>query len=162
MHFMAVLKVLILLWLANGSPVVVKWILGEKLNWPLDGGWKFFDGRPLFGASKTLRGIAAAVLVTSFAAPLLGLGMEVGAMVAVLAMAGDLFSSFIKRRLGLPPSSRAVGLDQVPESLFPLLACSNLLSLTIVDVAVGTAVFFVGAVLLSRLFFRLHLRDRPY
>lgn len=162
MHFMAVLKVLILLGLANGSPVVVKRILGEKLNWPLDGGWKFFDGRPLFGASKTLRGIAAAVLVTSFAAPLLGLGMEVGAIVAVLAMAGDLFSSFIKRRLGLPASSRAVGLDQVPESLFPLLACSNLLSLTIVDVAVGTAVFFVGAVLLSRLFFWLHLRDRPY
>jgi CDP-2,3-bis-(O-geranylgeranyl)-sn-glycerol synthase len=78
------------------------------------------------------------------------------------AMAGDLFSSFLKRRLGLAPSSRATGIDQIPESLFPLLACARLLSLTVVDIAAGTAIFLIGEVVLSRLLFKFHLRDRPY
>src|SRR5262249_24399228 len=52
-------------------------------------------------------------------------------------MAGDLFSSFLKRRIGLGPSSKATGLDQVPESLFLLLACQPVLSLTAIDIAVG-------------------------
>jgi CDP-2,3-bis-(O-geranylgeranyl)-sn-glycerol synthase len=77
-------------------------------------------------------------------------------------MAGDLLSSFLKRRLGLPPSSKASGFDQIPESLFPLLACQLPLSLTAVDILTGTAIFFVGEVLLSRVLFRLHVRDRPY
>src|SRR5215469_13392815 len=92
----------------------------------------------------------------------LGLHFWIGLLVAGTSMAGDLFSSFLKRRIGLGPSSKATGLDQLPESLFPLLACQPLLSLTAVDIAVGCAVFFAGAVLLSRLFFWLGLRDRPY
>jgi len=77
-------------------------------------------------------------------------------------MAGDLFSSFLKRRLHLSPESRATGLDQVPESLFPLLACRKLLSLTALDITVTVLIFFIGAVLVSRLLYKLHLRDRPY
>jgi hypothetical protein len=77
-------------------------------------------------------------------------------------MAGDLLSSFLKRRLGLAPSSRATGLDQIPESLFPLLACRSALALTAMDIATGCVIFFVGELLLSHLFFRLGLRDRPY
>jgi hypothetical protein len=77
-------------------------------------------------------------------------------------MAGDLLSSFIKRRLDRPPSSRATGLDQIPESLIPLLACRTALSLTVWDIIVTAALFFAGEVALSRLFYRLRLRDRPY
>jgi CDP-archaeol synthase len=77
-------------------------------------------------------------------------------------MAGDLLSSFVKRRLHLPPSSRASGLDQVPEALFPLLACRNLLSLAAADIAVRVVMFFVGEVVLSRLLYALNLRERPY
>jgi len=83
-------------------------------------------------------------------------------VVATTAMAGDLLSSFLKRRLALQPSSQAVGLDQIPESLFPLLACRQALSLTVLDIVVGTAIFFLGEVVLSRVLFRLHVRDRPY
>jgi hypothetical protein len=93
---------------------------------------------------------------------LLGLQFWLGLLVASTAMAGDLFSSFLKRRLQLAPSSKATGLDQLPESLFPLLACQPLLSLTAIDIAVGCAIFFAGQILLSRLFFWLRLRDRPY
>ena len=77
-------------------------------------------------------------------------------------MLGDLFSSFVKRRMKLPPSSRALGLDQVPESLFPLLACQGALELTVTDISSVVAIFFVGDVLLSPLFFKLKIRKRPY
>ncbi len=60
------------------------------------------------------------------------------------------------------PSSMAIGLDQIPESLFPLLACRLALPLTMLDIGVATIVFFVGELVLSRILFRLHLRDRPY
>jgi hypothetical protein len=77
-------------------------------------------------------------------------------------MAGDLFSSFLKRRLRLPPRARATGLDQLPESLLPLLACREALSLTTLDVAVIAGLFFLGEIILSPLLFKIHLRDRPY
>ena len=157
-----ILQLVFLLTMANGTPVIAKKILGDRLSYPLDGGRRFLDGRPTFGASKTLRGVLLSVLATSVAAVVVGLDWKVGALVGSFAMAGDLFSSFVKRRLDLPPSSRASGLDQIPESLFPLLACRTVLPLTITDIAVGVAIFFAGEVFASRWLYRLHLRDRPY
>jgi CDP-2,3-bis-(O-geranylgeranyl)-sn-glycerol synthase len=77
-------------------------------------------------------------------------------------MAGDLVSSFLKRRLRLPAGARASGLDQVPESLFALLACRHALSLTAGDIAAGVVIFAIGDVLVSRLLYKFHVRDRPY
>ena len=162
MHYAAVLQLLVLLALANGSPIVAKWIFDARFAWPLDGNLKFIDGKPLFGSSKTLRGIAVSLVITSIGAPLLGLTAAVGLLVASTAMAGDLLSSFLKRRLGMPSGGRATGLDQIPESLLPLLACRQLLSLTTLDIVVGTAIFFIGAVVLSQLLFEWHVRDRSY
>ncbi|QXX74914.1 CDP-archaeol synthase [Methylovirgula sp. HY1] len=162
MHYLVVLKLLILLALANGSPIIAKWIFHARFGLPLDGNLKLHDGRPLFGAAKTIRGTLVSLVITSACAPLLGFSFAVGLLVASAAMAGDLLSSFLKRRLGIPSSGRATGLDQIPESLFPLLACAELLSLTALDIIVGTAVFFMGAVVLSQLLFRLNVRDRPY
>jgi CDP-2,3-bis-(O-geranylgeranyl)-sn-glycerol synthase len=157
-----ILELLTLLTVANGTPVVTKRLFGGAFAQPLDGGALFADGRPLFGPSKTIRGVVLATLATTAAAAALGLGWKVGALIGIVAMAGDLSASFIKRRLGLAPSSQAVGLDQIPESLFPLLAARLLLPLTVLDVAVATMLFFVGELVLSRLLFRLRLRDRPY
>jgi CDP-diglyceride synthetase len=162
MQYLAILQLLILLMLANGSPVVAKKIFGNYCSWPIDGNIKFVDGRPLFGASKTVRGILVSIFITSACAPLLGLTLKIGLVVATMAMAGDLLSSFLKRRLGLQSSSKAMALDQIPESLFPLLACRQALSLMALDIIAGTAIFFVGEVVLSRVLFRLHVRDRPY
>jgi CDP-2,3-bis-(O-geranylgeranyl)-sn-glycerol synthase len=77
-------------------------------------------------------------------------------------MLGDLVSSFIKRRLGMPASSRATGLDQIPESLLPALACSPMLGLSFVDICVVVAAFFIGEIVLSLMLFKWHLRDRPF
>ena len=162
MHPVIVLQLLILLMLANGTPVIAKKVFGDRYSRPLDANLAFGDGRPVFGKSKTTRGIVLAVLVTAAGAPLIGLDWRAGLLVGSFAMAGDLFSSFCKRRLGLPPSSRASGLDQIPESLLPLLACRDLLGLAAAVIAACVVLFVVGEVVLSRVLFALRLRDRPY
>jgi CDP-2,3-bis-(O-geranylgeranyl)-sn-glycerol synthase len=162
MHEVLVVQLLVLLGVANGTPVALKSILGDRFAYPIDGGARLADGQPLFGHSKTMRGVLLAVLATTLVSLLLGLGWKVGVLVGVAAMAGDLFSSFTKRRLGLAPSSMALGLDQIPESLFPLLACRLLLPLSFFDVGAGVTLFFIGGLILSRILFRFNLRDRPY
>ncbi len=162
MALLTIAQLLALLALANGTPMAAAKILGRRLATPLDGNLRFFDGRPLFGRSKTVRGVVLSILVTTAGAPLLGLEWGVGLLIGAWAMAGDLSSSFCKRRLGLAPSSPALGLDQIPKSLLPLLACRNLLSLTAIDLAAVVVIFFVGEVLLSRLLYALDLRERPY
>jgi uncharacterized membrane protein len=147
---------------ANAVPVLAKRLFEDRLAYPVDGNLKWFDGNPLFGSSKTVRGIVLSLAATAAAAPLLGLQVRTGLLAAASAMAGDLLSSFTKRRLGLAPSSRATGLDQIPEALLPLLTCSWALGLNALDIVVGVAVFMIGGMALSRVFYRLRLRDRPY
>ena len=162
MQLLHILQLFVLMTLANGTPIVAKKIFGPRFSFPLDAGTIFLDGRPLFGPSKTIRGVLISVLITTASAPLIGLDLTIGSIIAGAAMAGDLFSSFVKRRLNSPPSSQALGLDQVPESLFPMLACRDALSLTIADITLGVGIFFISALILSRFLFRAHLRDEPY
>ncbi len=162
MQPVAILQLMVLLTLANGTPVIAKKIFGSRFARPLDGGITFIDAHPLLGSSKTIRGVFVSIVITTAGAPLVGLELNVGALVAATAMAGDLFSSFMKRRLNLRPSSRALGLDQVPESLLPLLACRDLLSLTYGDIALAVGIFFAGELILSHFLYKAHIRDEPY
>ena len=161
-HPLTITQVVILLAVANGAPLVAKKVLGDRLSCPLDGGLAFVDGRPLFGRSKTVRGIVLAILLSVLAAPVIGLSWQLGAVIGSAAMAGDLFSSYVKRRLDLAPSSRATGLDQIPESLLPLLVCRGALALSGPDIAICVAVFFVGEMALSALLYKAHIREQPY
>ena len=162
MHPWIVLQLLIVVAAANGAPVLAKKIFGDRFAKPLDGGLKFHDGRPIFGPSKTFRGLVAAVFAAAVAAPLVGLPPAVGVVAGAGAMTGDLISSFIKRRMGKASSSRATGLDQIPESLIPLFLCAFLVGLSIVDIVLGTILFMLGEMILSPLLFRLGIRSRPY
>src|SRR5258705_6675881 len=105
MQLLHILQLLALMTLANGTPIVAKKIFGPRFSFPLDAGTIFFDGRPLFGPSKTIRGILISVLITTASAPLIGLDLTIGAIVAGAAMAGDFFSSFTRRRLNIPPTA---------------------------------------------------------
>jgi CDP-diglyceride synthetase len=162
LHILALAQALLLIAVANGVPVLAKWFLGDRWSWPLDGGLVLRDGQRLFGKSKTIRGIALAVLCSTLAAQSLGIGAWSGLVSGLGAMAGDLVSSFTKRRMGLEASSMAPGIDQVPESALPLLLMMDPLGLSAVDVALGVAVFWLGELALSRLLFRIGMRDRPY
>ena len=162
MDFVLLGELLVLLTVANGAPVVMTKLLKKRMSWPLDAGARFLDGRPLFGASKTIRGVLSSLLLTTLASRLMGFGYGFGAIMAVASMSGDLFSSFVKRRLNLAPSSMAIGLDQIPESLAPLVAVRLMAQLTALEIVVATAIFFVGELLLSRLLYQLNIREKPY
>jgi CDP-diglyceride synthetase len=162
MQWLLILKLLILLAVANGSPVIAHKFFGKSLNQPLDCGVAFLDGRPFFGRSKTIRGIVVSLIATSAFAPVVGFDWISGLTFASVAMVGDLTSSFLKRRFGLSPSSRAIGLDQVPESLFPALAVRSILGLSLFDIILIVIIFFSGEVFFSRLLFKWNIRNRPY
>jgi CDP-2,3-bis-(O-geranylgeranyl)-sn-glycerol synthase len=162
MHPDRIVELLLLLAIANGTPVLVKRLFGKFLAYPLDGGRIFLDGRPLFGSSKTVRGIATSIVATAALAPLLGTEFVTGLVIGIATMVGDLLSSFLKRRLGYAASSRAFGLDQIPESLLPAVISKDLLELSLVDMACVVAIFFLGEIVLSRILFRLHIREQPY
>ena len=156
------LKLLLMLFIANGAPVLVKYFLGKRFCYPLDFNLKFIDDRTLFGKSKTFRGLVAAVIVATATAPLMGFHWSTGMVIGIAAMTGDLLSSFIKRRLNRPVSSQAYGLDQIPESLVPLLACKLILDLDWITIITVVAAFFIGSIILSRVLYKLHIRERPY
>ena len=128
-HALVILQSLILIAVANGGPVLFARMLGRRFAGPIDGGFVLRDSHPLLGRSKTWRGLAAAIVLATCVAVLVGLPWQAGAVIGVSAMAGDCLSSFVKRRLALEPSSMALGLDQVPESLFPAVASSVYLPL---------------------------------
>jgi CDP-2,3-bis-(O-geranylgeranyl)-sn-glycerol synthase len=149
------LSLLLLLILANGSPIVVRALLGRRWVLRLDGGRALADGQPLFGTSKTVAGAVGAVLTSTLAAIALGLDWWMGFLIGGLAMLGDLGSSFVKRRLGLRSGAMALGLDQIPESFLPLLACKPLLGLSWGQVLLLTLGFLLADLLISQVFYRL-------
>lgn len=112
---------LVLLLAVNALPFLADMALGERRRRPVDGGRCWRDGQRLFGAHKTWRGIAVAVAGGAALGPLLGVGWWQGAVVGLLAMVGDLLSSFIKRRYRDPEGSPKLILDQLFEALLPTL-----------------------------------------
>jgi hypothetical protein len=160
--WMLSLQLLLLLGVANATPILATKLLQHRFSAPLDCGILLPDGERLFGDAKTVRGVALSVLCTTGVALLLNMDWIAGATIAAVSMLGDLFSSFVKRRLHLVPHSQAFGLDQIPEALLPLLAVKVRFGLTIEDIAVLVFAFVVLEIVLSRVLFWLKIRDRPY
>lgn len=156
------IQAIALLVVANGAPVLVNKILGKRWAWPVDNSLKLPDGHRLFGNTKTWRGLCSAVFFTTLAAILSGLEPLTGMLFGTLAMTGDLLASFIKRRLGRAESSRARGLDTVPESLLPILVLKEPLALSLIDIMLVVVLFFLIEELISPVLYRLHIRKRPY
>jgi len=154
--------ILALLISANAAPILATKLLPTVGAYPIDIGTTFIDRKPLLGESKTVRGLLAALIITSVIAPIVGLPVAIGLTVAVGAMIGDLASSFIKRRLGVAASGKAPGLDQIPESLIPLLFIQSQMNFGIYDIALLLTLFVVLEMVLSRIFFRWRIRRRPY
>ena len=142
--------ILFLLWV-NGLPPLANMIWGERFNRPVDGGRLWFDGRPILGSHKTIRGLLISILGGAAVSPILGLSWKVTAIAAFLAMAGDMLTSFIKRRLGFSPSRQVPGLDQLPETLLPLTIYAGTLRLQWFQVLILAAVFLVLDLLFTRL-----------
>jgi CDP-diglyceride synthetase len=147
---------------ANGVPILTRHAVPAAWMKPIDNGRLFFDGKPLLGTSKTIVGLLAAMSITTLLAALMGLAWQTGLTIGSFAMLGDLFASFIKRRIGLPSSAMAPLLDQVPEALFPLLAYSLIEDINWSAVLIITVAFVIADLLMSRLAFHLGIRNHPY
>ena len=156
------LKLLLLLLVANGAPILTRKLLEARFDLALDGGQLTPKGKPWLGPSKTIRGLISAIMTTTLISPLLGFSLGFGFVFGLLAMAGDLLASFTKRRLGLASSSQAIGLDQIPESLIPLIYCAYSLGLGWLSVFVTVLAFWITEILLSRFLFRIGIRRHPY
>lgn len=142
---------LILIIVANGAPVLAAYLPGCWLKVPLDHGRHWRDGHRLLGDSDTVRGVIASLLLTTVVAFSLHRCASIGFLIALFAMIGDAVSSFVKRRLGLDDGARALGLDQVPESLLPLLVMMPLYGLTWTDILIVVSGFVLFSVLISPL-----------
>ncbi|MBI1422746.1 MAG: CDP-archaeol synthase [Gammaproteobacteria bacterium] len=156
-------KALLLILVANSAPILVRQIaVLARLDYPIDFRYRFIDGNRWLGDSKTWRGLIAALLATMFCSFIIQTGWGTGLIVGALAMSGDCLSSFCKRRLAINPSGMALGLDQIPESLLPLLYLHHVWQLDWLDVWLLVVIFMLLELSLSRILFRLHIRKRPY
>jgi len=153
---------LFLIFSANSAPILATHLLSGRFDRAIDGGRRWQDGRPLLGASKTWRGLISGVALPTMLAPLLGWPPQHGTLIGASAMLGDLCSSFVKRRLALPPEARATGLDQLPEALIPTLIATTFLSINGWELIVIPVTFMLIEISISPLLYRLHLRNKPY
>jgi CDP-2,3-bis-(O-geranylgeranyl)-sn-glycerol synthase len=150
------LKLLVLIIVANLAPVIGQTLLRNRFAYPLDLGVRFLDGRPLLGSSKTWRGYLCAIPITILCAWAEGLDMATGLVFSLSALVGDSLTSFIKRRLGLVSGAQAPGLDQVLESLLPLLVVQHRFDLALSGI-LGVVLTFI---ILDLIFWRYY--PRPY
>ncbi len=155
-------ELLVLLGTSNTLPIIARVVLKTRFDWPVDFNRAFFDRRPLFGPHKTWRGIAASLSGTALLSWILGFGFLTGFWLAFLSMAGDLISSFIKRRFDLKSGARATGLDQTIESFLPLAVMKDHLHLSWTDCFGITIVFILVEIVFSPIFYHLGFRRRPY
>ena len=93
-------------YVANGIPLV----LGGGT--PIDLGKKFFDGNPILGKGKTIRGFLLGVIAGTIIGFLEG-NLVLGLLLSIGALLGDLTGSFLKRRIGIKRGQPAWGLDQL-------------------------------------------------
>jgi len=156
------LELFVMLVLANGTPVVAAALLKKRWSAPVDGGRLWSDGRPVFGDSKTWRGVVSGALACALFALLTGLGFVFGLLFGLFALAGDMLSSFIKRRRGMASSARAVGLDQIPEALLPMLLAMWWLPVSLWMLLVVVAFFTLANIVGSPLLYRLGIRRQTH
>ena len=156
------IQLLLLIIVANGAPIILRTLLKDRFDRAIDLGLVLPDKKPLFGKSKTWRGFIGSIVLTAAAAVFLGYSLSTGAQIAFFALAGDLCSSFIKRRLGMAPSSMAPLLDQVPESLLPAVMLKDVFDLDTQAIMILVSVFVVIELILSNVLYKLGIRNRPY
>ncbi|MEM2351709.1 MAG: CDP-2,3-bis-(O-geranylgeranyl)-sn-glycerol synthase [Thermoproteota archaeon] len=152
---------------ANASPVIFG---GGK---PIDLGKKFFDEKPIFGPHKTYRGFISGVLIGTAVgwaqeniALLIGLSCGstlLGFLLSLGALIGDLFGSFLKRRLNIRPGAMLPIVDQIDFVLFALLFASLSGKLPSIIGIIIIIILTIPIHLFTNLIaYLLHLKDSPW
>ena len=160
-------------YVANATPVPLAKILKKKTT-PIDGGRFAWDGRRILGDGKSWEGLFSGVAGGTLIGMILYLVGNLGgfrsisepAVLSVGAMIGDIFGSFIKRRIGLKRGDPAPGLDQLGFLITALITSAAIYGVQYwFDLMTLTCILAITAILhLSTNFvaYLLKLKDRPY
>lgn len=159
---MVYVQLLMVLIAANGAPILGRLLMKNYWNTPIDLGNRFMDGRPWLGPSKTYRGVFFGMAIAGLMAQVVALPFEIGVLVGALAMSGDCLSSFVKRRFGLSSEAMALGLDQIPESLIPLVGMKSVYGLSWSGIGLTVGAFLILELGFSLLLFKFDIRKHPY
>ncbi len=155
LDFVSLVLFLIPVYIANAIPVVLG---GGK---PLDLGTKWFDGKPLFGNGKTIRGFIAGVFGGTLGGFIISqyylipyfdnLELQVMGVFALSlgTMVGDAFGSFVKRRFRVD-SGKPFFLDSIMFLLFALIFVYPFVNLSLYE-PLNILFFFILTVVLHPL-----------
>jgi len=152
-------------YVSNATPTIFG---GGK---PIDLGKNFFDGKRIFGDHKTIRGLISGILfgiLTGILLFLMGLesdfyiSLNRAFLLSIGTHIGDLFGSFIKRRIDLEPGAGAPILDQLGFLIFALL-----LTYPVYPLDMGSIIFLVILTLILHpltnfIAYILKLKEKPY
>ena len=159
-------------YVANATPVPLAKIL--KKTTPIDGRRSAWDGRRILGDGKSWEGLFSGIAGGTLIGMILYLVGNLGgfrsisepAVLSVGAMIGDIFGSFIKRRIGLKRGDPAPGLDQLGFLIIALITSAAIYGvqgwfdlLTLACILVITAILHLSTNFVAYL---LKLKDRPY
>lgn len=142
---------------ANITPVILKKV--NLLNYPIDFNLKI-KGEPVFGSNKTIKGVIGGILMAIlivliqnyFCGYFIPISLifywkynplTLGICLGCGTMFGDLFKSFIKRRLKIPPGRVWFPFDQLDWIVGSYLFISPFITFSITQVLVGLILFSI-------------------
>ncbi|MEM2994489.1 MAG: CDP-2,3-bis-(O-geranylgeranyl)-sn-glycerol synthase [Candidatus Bathyarchaeia archaeon] len=133
---------------------------------PIDFGRKFFDGKPVFGRNKTIRGfifgLTAGTTVGLLESAFYNYPTPFGLLLSLGALLGDLTGAFLKRRLGIPPGGLLPIIDQIDFVAGALLLA---LPLQILNLNLGITVLIITPpihLLTNYAAYKLGLKSNPW
>jgi len=95
-----IFKFWLILMVTNGTPMLAAALWPGLRRRPVDNGRRLADGQPLLGHHKTWGGLLSGILAGGLCGGLMGLSLPMSSLIAGTSMLGDLFTSFLKRRMG--------------------------------------------------------------
>ena len=162
---------------ANSSPLILRNIVKNHRFTPVDSNKVLADGERVFGNNKSWEGIAAGIcgglLVGFIYVLILGSSNWIiyGFLMGLGAMLGDLFNSFIKRRLRIKPGNPFIPLDQVTFLygayllIFPVRSLylgSLVKEVTLADLAMATYLVMFLHPLTNLIAYLLKFKEEPW
>lgn len=156
-----VIRIVFFLLLVNGLPPLIALPAKGLFAQPVDCGMNWLDGKRIFGSNKTIRGVLIGIIGGTMLFPLLGQPVQTACTAAMLAMLGDLSSSFIKRRMALPSGSEVAFLDQLFEALFPILYLASAVPFGFLKAAIILVLFITVAYVSSRIWSIMTVPEIP-
>ena len=155
------IKILILLWSINLTPVLLAFFFEEKWDTPLDRGMLFMDGKPFLGSHKTMRGTLGGIMAGILVGFVTGISLWVALPAGILSMLGDMLNSFIKRRFRMLEGADFPVMDQLLEGAFPFIILAPAFALSFTSLFSLIVVFVITAYL-GALFLTRVLRTKPF